>query len=99
MKPLKVRVKGTNTSFREVTGFEIGNLLLRAELVEFEEEPTSNSNINWEKVRINAAIAALQGLLANSSCMLHPNEEDCLNRLAKNAVFFANSLVEQLKKK
>lgn len=98
MKPLKVRVKGTNTSFREVTGFEIGNVLLRAELVEFEEEPIVSSNINWEQVRINAAIAALQGLLANSSCMLHPDEEDCLNRPAKNAVFFADTLIEQLKK-
>lgn len=48
---------------------------------------------HWHDVRERAAIAAMQGMLADPSRYGSPNE------YAKSAVSFANALVEELKKK
>lgn len=51
------------------------------------------SNIDWEKVRIDAAIAMLQGLNANPSIELN------IPTTSKLCVEFADALIEELKKK
>lgn len=48
----------------------------------------------WQYVRIQAAIAAMQGLLSNSAMRLEEGDT-----YPKVAVMYANALVEELKKK
>lgn len=50
--------------------------------------------VNWEKVRIDAAIAAMQGLVSVAS-FTSSNRE---NEIAKLAVEQADALVKHLKK-
>ena len=60
------------------------------------------ADINWEQVRNNAAVAALQGIV--SSCT-HWDEQYYIfkgigeEKAAQYAVLFADSLVAELKKK
>lgn len=49
--------------------------------------------IDWQKVRIKAAIAAMQGFCSNSSI------EMTINDMAKLSVEQADDLIEELKKK
>lgn len=58
-----------------------------------ELEFISAEDEHWHDVRERAAIAAMQGMLADPSRYGSPNE------YAKSAVSFANALVEELKKK
>lgn len=55
--------------------------------LEFEKE------VDWEQVRIQAAIAAMQGMLANERRI--PNYKDTTNI----SILYADELVEKLKKK
>jgi hypothetical protein len=68
----------------------------------------SNDKVNWEQARVDAAISAMQGIIANShdkdyritightgsanSRKLYPDE------MAKKAVLFADALIAELKK-
>lgn len=58
----------------------------------------NNDNTDWQALRNQAAIAAMQGALAN--CYLHSvsNSSSC-SSIAKNAVLYADALIEALKKK
>lgn len=49
---------------------------------------------NWEQVRINAAIAAMQGLYNSNNCVIVD-----INEAAELAVAQADALIEELKKK
>ena len=52
----------------------------------------------WHGVRIQAAIAAMQGALAN--CYLHSvNNNIPYSKIAKESVLYAYALIEQLRKK
>ena len=53
---------------------------------------------HWQDVRERAAIAAMQGALAN--CYLH-NVSNCspCSSIAKQSVLYADALIEELKKK
>lgn len=60
---------------------------------------------NWGQIRIQAAIAAMQGILANryingsysdGYCTKHTTISQ--NKVAKEAVVYADSLIEELKK-
>ena len=52
----------------------------------------SEEQINWEKVRIDAAIAAMQGMLAD------PEPEGSFEDYARCAVKHADTLVAELRK-
>jgi hypothetical protein len=52
----------------------------------------SNEQINWEKVRIDAAIAAMQGMLADTE------PEGSFEDYARCAVKHADTLVAELRK-
>jgi len=52
----------------------------------------------WRYIRIQAAIAAMQGALAN--CYLHSiSNYTPYSRIAKESVLYADALIEQLKEK
>lgn len=69
---------------------------------DFEPIETTNNEpwqtddiIDWDYYRIHAAIAAMQGLLSNSSRIRTIYAKEC----AKAAIGYANALIEELKKK
>ena len=64
---------------------------LKPEEVELIQEQTEDEH--WQDVRERAAIAAMQGMLADPARYGSPNE------YAKSAVSFADALIEELKKK
>ena len=88
---MKARRKGTNDAFREVShlSFKGSSLTYCADVFEFEQE--LNTLDHWQDVRERAAIAAMQGLLAHSG--------DAYTELviAREAVIYADALVEKLK--
>lgn len=51
---------------------------------------------HWQDVREHAAIAAMQAILSNPNCKIRSESIDVI---PKNAVLFADALIEQLKKK
>lgn len=68
---------------------------LQDELSRELEQKKDDKEINWEEVRINAAIAALQGYASN------PNKnivEACTQDLAEWSVLAADFLITELKK-
>lgn len=56
----------------------------------------NNDNEHWQDVRERAAIAAMQGLLANPN-LVYDNSEEKINIIAR-AIRYTDALVEQLKK-
>lgn len=61
---------------------------------DFEDiDKTLSTDIDWEKVRINAATSALQGFASNPNSTSATDEE-----LAKWSVFCADYLIAELKK-
>lgn len=59
-------------------------------------EPTETvTNEHWQNVREHAAIAVIQGTLANSDLF----RQFSYSSLAEQAVLYADALVEELKKK
>ena len=53
----------------------------------------TNSDDHWQEVRERAAIAAMQGLLAN------PSRTGCCRGYAETAIECADALIEELKKR
>jgi len=70
---------------------------MKPEEVELIQEPTEEAH--WQDVREHAAIAAMQGMLANPELIM--NGSSICYRLSVEfvAVDYANKLVERLKKK
>ena len=69
---------------------------VRPEDVELIQEQTEDEH--WHNVRIQAAIAAMQGALAN--CYLHSASTYVpYSRIAEESVLYADALIEELKKK
>ena len=54
------------------------------------------ADINWEQIRNQAAVAALQGIVSSST---NWNESWHIVAAAREAVCFADALVAELKKK
>lgn len=69
----------------------------------------SSDKVNWEQARVDAAISAMQGIVANShdrdyrECEIHPSynswRKKYPNETAKTAVAIADALIAELKKK
>ncbi len=51
---------------------------------------------HWQDVRERAAIATMQAILSNPNCKIRSESIDVI---PKNAVLFADALIEQLKEK
>lgn len=86
---MKARRKGTNEPFQKVASVCLcsgGYILIKD--VEFEQEP--NTIDHWQDVRERAAIAAMQGLLAQSG------DAYTESVIAKEAIIYADALVEKL---
>ena len=62
-------------------------------------DDTQDKEQHWQDVRERAAIAALQGLLANPELVWH--NEDCEEKIfiVSRAIRYADDLVEKLKEK
>ena len=87
---MKARIKGSNDLFREIENVEIKGIGYSYSAKDVEFEPTPDY---WQDLRERAAIAAMQGLLAHN--------DDAYNELfiAKEALIYADALVEKLKGK
>lgn len=58
----------------------------------------NNDTTDWQALRNQAAMAAMQGALAN--CYLHSvNNHTPYSKIAQESVLYANALIEELKKK
>lgn len=78
-------------------------ILYKQEYLEFDTLSTelkTNEQIadenHWQDVRERAAIAAMQGMLANSNSYIHLADGDTYPKVA---VRYADALIEELKKK
>ena len=98
---MKARKKGTNDPFEEIDCLQFKDRydVYPVSMIEFDNESKGNKpDVEyWEQLRHKAAIAALQGLSANSN-LVYDNGEEKINIIAR-AVGYANELVEQLNKK
>ena len=100
---MKARRKGSNDEWQDVAYVQLKNsdILYKQEYLEFDTLKT-NSQIDdeahWQDVRESAAIAAMRGMLANPE-LLDESSLDYRIIIEKAAVSYADSLVEQLKKK
>jgi len=96
---MKARKIGTNDPFEEIDCLQFKNsyVLYKADIIEFENESKGNKpDIEyWEQLRHQAAIAAMQGILSNSSNRF---TSDSLEVIPHNAVLIADALVAILKK-
>lgn len=65
-----------------------------------EIESVECDGIDWEKVRINASIAIMQGQYSSKDIVLHVCRtcENPMNELAESAVRQADALIAELKK-
>jgi len=94
---MKARKRGTNDPFEEIDCLQFKNsyVLYKADVIEFENESKGNKpDVEyWEQLRHQAAIAAMQGLLAN------PNKFGSAEVYADGAIGYADALVEHLKNK
>lgn len=101
---MKARKKDSNDEWKEVKYIQLegSNILFKQEYLEFDTLSTelkTNEQIadeaHWQDIRERAAIAAMQGILANASLVDMQYEYRII--VVKAAVEYADNLVEQLK--
>ena len=101
---MKARKKGSNEEWKEIkyVQLEDSDILYKEEYMEFQHDTLSTElrtyeqieeGKHWQDVRERAAIAALNGMLADT------NITGSFSKFAQDAVMLADALVEQLKKK
>ena len=93
---MKARKKGTNQPFEEVEYVQLINsyVITKADQMEFEKESGEASGIGyWEKLRHQAAIAAMQGIMDFFGSIDYN-----ASTIAELAVKQADCLIEELKK-
>ena len=111
---MKARRSGTNDQWEEIKYVQLkdSDTLYKAEVMEF-DVPLSESELYeqiglenrlqdyWQDVRERAAIAAMQGMLANPELMetMNWNGRDYRWNIEKRAILYADALIEELKKK
>ena len=98
---MKARRKGTNDPFEEIDCLQFKDRydVYPVSMIEFDNESKGNKpDVEyWEQLRHQAAIAAMQGLLANPE-LLDKISLDYKITIERASVGYANELVEQLKK-
>lgn len=96
---MKARKRNSNDEWQEVEYVQLKNsyVITKADQMEFDtphgKEQTKDE---WKDVRERAAIAAMQGLLANSA--LFYNNGDLKIGVIDKAIEYSNKLIEELKK-
>lgn len=62
----------------------------------------SNEKVNWKQARVDAAIGAMNAILANremvASMLQSPNPKGFEYQVARKSVSFADALIAELKK-
>ena len=95
-----IDLKGTSIEFGTATWIDSNNIFHQGNLpnggVELLEKEEPN---NWQQVRINAAIAAMQGNFSNSDDRIEPITNIDPSSIAKFSVRCADALIEELKRK
>ena len=105
---MKARRKNSNDDWQEIAYILLknSNFPQSADLMEFEQETTGGTKYlpnyiydHWQDMRERAAIAAMQGMLANPELMENTEWDgrDYRWKIEQQAVLYANALVEQLK--
>ena len=76
---MKARKRNSNDDWQEVEYVQLKDsyVITKADQMEFENENSVSTSTDWEQVRINAAIAAMQGLISDTQT---------INALAKSAI-------------
>lgn len=94
---MKARKRNSNDGWQEVAYVQLRDsyVLTQAEQMEFENENNVPTTVDWERVRISAAIAAMQAIISQKYDAI----DGFCQSLAVDAVEYADALVEQLKKK
>ena len=104
---MKARKNGSNEEWKEIkyVQLEDSDILYKEEYIEFQHDTLSTElktyeqigeEAHWQDVRERAAIAALQGMLADTNM----KESFCsFAQTSLDAVGYADALVKQLKKK
>ena len=91
---MKARKRNSNNDWQEVEYVQLKDsyVITKADQMEFENENSVSTSTDWEQVRINAAITAMQGVM-NFFGSIDYNRET----IAKLAVEQADELVKRLK--
>lgn len=94
---MKARKRNSNGNWQEVEYVQLKDsyVITKADQMEFENENSVSTSTDWEQVRINAAIAAMQGLLANPQ-LFYDNGEEKIN-IEAMAMYQVDELVKRLK--
>ena len=94
---MKARKRNSNDDWQEVEYVQLKDsyVITKADQMEFENENITPTLIDWEQVRINAAIAAMQGLLANPQ-LFYDNGEEKIN-IEAMAIYQVDELIRRLK--
>lgn len=100
---MKARKKNSNNEWQDIVYVQLkdSDILYKQEYLEFDtlstklktNEQIANEN-HWQDVRERAAIAAMQGMLANSYMRLADGDT-----YSKVAVRYADAIIKELKKK
>ena len=102
---MKARKRDSNDDWQEVEYVQLRNsyVITKADQMEFDTPPnnTYTEDEHWQDVRERAAIAAMQGMLSNPELMENTDWgcRDYRWNIGRHAIFYADSLVEKLKKK
>lgn len=96
---MKARKRNSNNDWQEVEYVQLKDsyVITKADQMEFENENSTPTPIDWEQVRINAAIAAMQGLLANPQLFYDNGEEKII--IEVSAMSHVDELIRRLKGK
>lgn len=106
---MRAKRKGTDSYSRIArVQLEDSDILYHASVIEFEPDtpstdskpcPQTDEDKHWQEIRAKSAIAALQGLCANSKLVSTGTFEITYDISVCKAVELADALIEQLKKK
>lgn len=87
--PQFMSVYGVNDTFRGPDG----EIYTESELDFDNLYPDENLYPNWQKIKVQASIAAMQGILANNA------RDETIENMVNLSIELADTLVEKLKKK
>lgn len=110
---MKARKRNSNGEWQEIEYVQLKDsyVITKADQMEFENENNVSTSTDWEQVRINTAIAAMQGTITILSSSdrsafreivvegFRGDKKTYPNEIAEFAIACADELVKELKKK
>ena len=102
---MKARKRNSNDDWQEVEYVQLKDsyVITKADQMEFEQETTGGTKYlpnyaydHWQDVKERAAIAAMQGLIANSN---NECRQSYISPITEGAIACADELVKKLKGK